>query len=195
MPTTLIIQEGTEDLKSLANNHYNLQVAKAVSAPGGSAQFNVVYASKSLAPNMTVEWGTNYGLNWTTEIPNPGAKVTYAGRWQACQLGESYDLTETGGWEINNDDPHKDKYSVNVGKNDYSQPIHVIVGIRDEQTGSWQAMFVSPDSLPHGGYGEYQPRDAVQLWYGEGIITETMISTQSTAVENFDMTKIPKQYF
>ncbi|MGJ2652976.1 hypothetical protein ACR8HV_22410, partial [Salmonella enterica subsp. enterica serovar Paratyphi A] len=100
-----------------------------------------------------------------------------------------------GGWEINNNDPHKDDYSVNVGNNNYSQPIHVIVGIHDQQTGTWQAMFVSPDSLPHGGYGEYQPRDVVQLWYGEGIIDQTMISTQSTAVENFDMTKISEQYF
>ncbi|KAM3462439.1 hypothetical protein MY5147_009826 [Beauveria neobassiana] len=182
MPTTLIIQEGTQDLKDLAKNHYNLQVAKAVSAPGGTARFNVVYASKSLAPNMSVEWGANYGINWTTEVPNPGATVTYTGRWQACKLGESYDLTETGGWEINNNDPHKDNSSVNVGKNGYTKPIHVI-------------MFVSPDSLPHSGYGQYQPRDVVQLWFGEGIITETMISTQSTAVQDFDMTRIPKQYF
>ncbi|KAM3436722.1 hypothetical protein NHJ13734_004964 [Beauveria thailandica] len=195
MAPTIVVQEGTEDLDFLSQNHYNLQVAKGVSAPGGEPKFNVVYDSEILGPNMTVEWTPKYGINWTTKIPNPGVHVTYTGRWQPCDLGDSYDLTDTGGWIINNNDPHRDESSVNVGKNGYATAVHVIVGILNEGTGAWQAFFVSPDKLPPKGYGQYQPRDNIKLWYGEGLITETMISTQSTEVEDFDMTNVPLQYF
>ncbi|KID84364.1 hypothetical protein MGU_08450 [Metarhizium guizhouense ARSEF 977] len=195
MTTSLTIQESPADLEFLSKNNYNLQVAKAVSAPGGKPTFNVVYKSKSLAPNMTVSWSPTYGLNWATEVADPGAQVVYAGNWQACELGQSYDLTSVGEWVINNKDPNKDANSVNVGNNGYPQAVNIVVGILNPETQSWEAIFVSQDQLPPQGFGEYQPRDVVQLWYEEGILTETMMSKQSTTVETFDMTKIPLEFF
>ncbi|KAM3507330.1 hypothetical protein MY10362_001856 [Beauveria mimosiformis] len=112
MTTTLVIEEGTKDREFLQNNKYSVQVAKGVSAPGGSAKFNVVYHSKTLAPSMTIEMSPKYAINWTTAMPNKGAKVTYTGKWQHCELGKSYHLTSTGGWEMNNNDPHKDSNSI-----------------------------------------------------------------------------------
>ncbi|KAG8412774.1 hypothetical protein J3458_013213 [Metarhizium acridum] len=140
MTTTLTVQEGANDLAFLSKNHYNLQVAKAVSAPGGKPVFNVVYKSTSLAPNMEVSWTPEYGLNWTTQMADPGAKVIYTGNWQACKLGESYNLTSVGEWVINNNDPNKDANSVNVGSNGYPQAVNIVVGIWNQDTQSWQAV-------------------------------------------------------
>jgi len=79
-----VVQEDDSDLGTLGNNSYQLQVAKCVASPPGSPPiFNVVYASALLAPNMSVSWQTQYGLNWSTKIPAKGAKVEYFGRWQA----------------------------------------------------------------------------------------------------------------
>lgn len=140
MSTTIVIEEGTEDRKFLHENHYSVQVSKGVSSPGGEVKFNVVYHSKKLSPSMTISWVPKYGLNWTSDMPNKGSKVTYTGRWQPCELGQSYNLTDTGGWEINNADPNKDPLAVNVGKNGYSESVNIVVGILNEDTGAWQAV-------------------------------------------------------
>ncbi|KAF5122599.1 hypothetical protein E5D57_013085 [Metarhizium anisopliae] len=195
MTTTLTIQENADDLQFLAGSHYNLQVAKAVSSPGGKPTFNVVYKSKSLAPNISVSWSPTYGLNWSRKMANPGAKVLYAGNWQACDLGQSYDLTKVGEWVINNNDTNRDPNSVNVGNNGYPEAVNIVVGILNPETQKWEAIFVSEDQLPPQGFGEYQPREEVALWYQEEIRTETMMSYQSTKVEKFDMTGKALQYF
>ena len=57
-----IFQEFPTDLPILEGNLCNLQVAKSVSSPGGNAKFNVVYESKFLGPNMSVEWTAKFAL-------------------------------------------------------------------------------------------------------------------------------------
>ncbi|KAH0592959.1 hypothetical protein MHUMG1_09205 [Metarhizium humberi] len=195
MTTTLVIQESSADLKWLTQNDYSLQVAKSVSYPGAQPKFNVVYQSKSLSPTMTVSWTPQYGLNWTTQMPANGAQVVYSGNWQPCDLGQSYNLTSDGEWVINNNDPHKDAMSVNVGLNGYPGPVNIMVGILDPNNNTWQAIFVSPDQLSPQGFGQYQPRDDVEMWYEVGMRTETMILNQDTAIEKFDMTGQALQYF
>ncbi|EFY97022.1 hypothetical protein X797_007509 [Metarhizium robertsii] len=197
MTTTLYIQESSADLKWLTHNNYSLQVAKSVSSPGAHSKptFNVVYQSQKLAPSMNVSWTPQYGLNWTTQMPASGAQVVYSGNWQPCDLGQSYNLTSDGEWIINNDDPNKDSMSVNVGLNGYPGPVNIIVGILDPNTNIWQAIFVSPDQLSPRGFGQYQPRDDVEMWYEEGMRTETIILNQDTAIENFSMTGKALQYF
>lgn len=142
MTTTLKIQENSADLKWLTQNDYSLQVAKSVSyaGDGGTPKFNVVYQSKRLSPTMNVSWTPQYGLNWTTQMPARGAQVVYSGNWQACALGQSYNLTSDGEWVINNNDPHKDARSVNVGLNGYPGPVNIIVGIFDPNHSTWQAV-------------------------------------------------------
>lgn len=79
-----VVQEDESDLKTLGSQDYQLQVAKCVANPPDTPPtFNVVYASKMLAPNMDVSWQTQYGLNWSTNVPAKGAKVEYSGFWQA----------------------------------------------------------------------------------------------------------------
>ncbi|KAJ5678615.1 hypothetical protein N7462_006859 [Penicillium macrosclerotiorum] len=178
MPTTTytaITQEEGADLATLSTNHYNLQVAKSVSTPGGSPTYNVVYRSSFLAYNMSVAWTTTYGINWTIEIPTQGAQITYAGRWQSCALGQSYDLDQKGEWVANQKNPYEHKDSVNVGGNHYPIPVHIIVGVQDPATLKWTP--------------------SVRLWFEEGTKTATMISTQGTEPQEFDMTSTPLFYF
>jgi hypothetical protein len=134
---TVIVQEEDPQLSQLSQNHYNLQVAKAVSSGGGPPQFTMVYMSTVLAPVMSIGWTVTYGLNWTTEIPSPGASVIYGGRWQQCDFGSSYDLNETGSWSVNNNDSNKDSKSLNVGRNGYSEAVHMMVGVKNTH-GEWK---------------------------------------------------------
>ncbi|EFY88804.1 hypothetical protein MAC_05239 [Metarhizium acridum CQMa 102] len=173
MTTTLTVQEGASDLAFLSKNHYNLQVAKAVSAPGGKPMFNVVYKSTSLAPNMEVSWTPEYGLNWTTQMADPGAKVIYTGNWQACKLGESYNLTNVGEWVINNKDPNKDANSVNVGSNGYPQAVNIVVGIWNQDTQSWQASY--PTLMPQN----HLPLSPGSSWDSAITITSSPSSVSS----------------
>lgn len=127
------IQENNNDLETLSKNKYQLQVAKSVSSPGSKPKFNVVYKSQTIVANVDVYWTTQYGLNWTTSIPNPGAEITFAGVWQLCELGQSCDHIAFGGWALSNDNPHKDENSLNVGVNCY-QPVNIVVGTQDPKT-------------------------------------------------------------
>ena len=43
--------------------------------------------------------------------------------------------------------------------------------------------------------GQYEPKESIQLWFSEGIQSQTMIATQATVVEDFDMTGNPVYYF
>ena len=129
-------QEETKDLGILGPNKYKLQVAKSVSN-GGTPTFNIVYQSQELAAEMSVAWSTTYGLNWTAKMPAKGAEVKFSGIWQECGLGQSYDLDTTGLWVPNQNNAKADKNSVNVGANHYPVPVHVMVGVKDEETGKW----------------------------------------------------------
>ncbi|GAB1311889.1 hypothetical protein MFIFM68171_02099 [Madurella fahalii] len=105
---TVTVQEHSNDLNILLNNQYQLQVAKSVSSPKGDPIFKVVYTSNMLAPNMNISWKVQYGLNWATKVPAPGAKVEYSGVWQACGAGQSYNLNSVGEWVVNDNDPNAD---------------------------------------------------------------------------------------
>jgi len=132
---TVIVQEKSGDLQILNDNRYSLQVAKSVSAPGGDPSFSLVYLSSFLGPTMSVSWETQYGLNWSTKVPYPGAKVEYYGNWQACKPGDSYQLNSTGDWVLSTNDPSADKNSLNVINN--YQAVNIIVGMQDSSTKTW----------------------------------------------------------
>ena len=135
---TTVTQESTQDLKTLKDNKYNLQVAKSVAASDGKTPiFNVVYTSQNLAPSMTVKWTTLYGLNWTSQVPNLGAQVTYNGKWQSCDLGQSFDLDEYGLWQANQNNPNAKRDYLNVGSNGYATPVNIVVGVQDPRSGDW----------------------------------------------------------
>lgn len=131
-----IVQEDHQSLQLLASNHYSLQIAKAVSTPGGKATFNLVYKSSSPNANLSIPWTSSYALNWTTEVAAPGTPVTCSGSWQSCNLGQSYDIDASGEWVASRDSSSSDAQSLNIGVNNYQQLVHVIIGVRDP-AGRW----------------------------------------------------------
>ncbi|KAM3458393.1 hypothetical protein MY3296_000599 [Beauveria thailandica] len=173
---TVNVNQTSKDRRILNANKYNLQIAKSASHPGGSPKFNIVYKSTHLAPEMDVSWTETYGLNWTQKVPAPGARVTYNGNWQECQLGDSNDLNSNG-------------------SNGYGSPINILVGIQDPNSQQWTAIYIEESQLLPKGHGEFQPRESVELWYQERELTETMISGQSTEVKKYDMAPTPTRWF
>lgn len=149
MPTRYAAQidESQMDRQILHRNNYLVHLAKSVVAGGGDAEFNVVFESKLIAPHMNISWGTTYGLNWTTEMPIPGADITFAGDWQTCELGQSYTVTPDGSWFAERNDPRADKESLNVASNDYPKEVHILVGVKNS-AGRW-----TPVSLQRAANG------------------------------------------
>ncbi|KAK4667662.1 hypothetical protein QC763_0059640 [Podospora pseudopauciseta] len=196
MPTRYIaeIDQSKEDRDKLRENQYLLQVAKAV-ATGDKPEFNVVYASKILAPHMNVQWTTKYGLNWATDMPAPGSEVMYSGTWQQCELGSSYTLDQDGDWSAKQENPHAKPDSLNVASNDYAVGVHIPVGVRDPTSKKWTPIWFGKNMLLTGTHGEYQPIETVNIWYQEGQRTATMISDQSTSVQPYEMPPSRPVYF
>jgi hypothetical protein len=131
------VREYDDDVTTLGNNHYYLQVAKSVAGGGGSPTYNVVYAARQSAPHTDVVWKTTYGLNWISQVPDPGATVTCSGEWQECDLGQSYDLNINGIWSVHDKDPNAKKNAVNVGQNNYVSGVNIVVGIYDSAADLW----------------------------------------------------------
>ena len=48
----------------------------------------------------TPDWKDQYGLNWTSSLPGPGISVIIGGEWQACNLGEVFDIDSNGFWVV-----------------------------------------------------------------------------------------------
>ncbi|KAL4724247.1 hypothetical protein ACLX1H_008860 [Fusarium chlamydosporum] len=186
---TAVTQQGPSDLESLAENGFQLQVALSVAGSDANPSFNVVYQSPPLAPNMNVSWTTNYGLNWTTEPVRPGTQVIYAGNWQSCGLGESYNLDNVGDWVPEQNNPNANPKALNVGKSGYGTGVNIVVGVQDVM-GRWRPIWVSPDQLLQGGGGQYEPLQTVQLWYQQGQNEGTIVSSQETPIERFDYNTI-----
>ncbi|KAF5628515.1 splicing factor 3b [Fusarium sp. NRRL 25303] len=176
---TATTQESTTDLAILREGGLQLQVEKSVADTSGTVTYNVVYQSHDLAHNMTVQWTTNYALNWITSIPNAGAKVEYEGNWQTCNAGDSWDLDSTGSWQPNQNNPSAKKNCLNVGKNGYEENVYIVVGVADK-SGHHSAIWVSPNKLLKNNGGECEPQETVTVWYEEGTKTESMVSTQQT---------------
>ena len=134
---SVTVNQPLANAKLLGNNNYNLHIAKSVaSALGAPHSFNVVYSSQNFYPNMSVTWTGMYGLGYLTDIPAPGAKVTYNGHWQPCTLGESYDIDSNGLWVPNQNDPSAKSDSLNIGNNNY-MPVFVIVGLSSDGGETW----------------------------------------------------------
>ena len=74
---------------------------------------------------MQVSYFTQYGLNWTTEMPSPGSAIVLSGSWQPYSLGQSFDLNRNGFGVASGINSYAEKESLNIGSNDYS-PVHII---------------------------------------------------------------------
>lgn len=187
---TIQVWETAYNAKELSQNHWNFQIAKSVATGSGGKAFNIVWQSKNVAPSTTISWKSVYGLNWTAEIPAEGLSVTLSGDWQACSLGDIYDLDSNGFWTTST--AKADSNYMNVGKVNYAYPnvdgIHIVVGIQND-AGSFDLIYVDPTALAVGDSAKYQPQESVEWWYQTNMRNATMIESASTAIGGVDFSK------
>lgn len=184
------LYESAFNASKLNGNHWNFQIAKSVNNGDGGATFNVVWQSKSVAPNTIIVWQDVYALNWTAAVPAAGVSVTISGDWQACKLGDSYDLDVNGFWTKSLSTTKADTKFMNVGKVLYQYPgvdgIHVVIGVQNA-SGDFDTIYVDPTPLPLNSSAKYQPQELVEWWYQADFRTSTMISSASTATGGVDL--------
>jgi len=145
----VIVESPPADRNALENNKYLLQVARSVSSLGKPAKFNVVFQTKPPKLISYLSLVDRYGLNWVSRVPASGAEVKVEGNWQAVQLGDSYDLTDRGLWAPSSKNPNADLHSLNVGKNENTSAVHVVVGVQNPDTQIWTPVctcYFSPTS-------------------------------------------------
>ncbi|KAI5358240.1 hypothetical protein Slin15195_G065670 [Septoria linicola] len=197
---TVHVQEFPDDLTVLTTNKYRLQVAKSVSTDSALPEYNVVYASHILAPDMTISWTEDYGLNWVQDMSKPGVNVTYGGQWIGGKLGDCFKLDSRGVY-IKDNSSTGEKDALNVVSNDYAVPVHVIVGVKDPSKADpsnpegWTPIYVSPKQILVKGNGHYTPKQGIQIWYETNDNTAKMISGHQSFKKDFDMTKTPEWWF
>ncbi|RUS13957.1 hypothetical protein BC937DRAFT_94541 [Endogone sp. FLAS-F59071] len=184
------VWEAQYDAQELISNGWNFQIAKSVANAAGDTTYNVVWQSKAIAPNTYISWQTVYALNFTANVPAAGVTVTVTGDWQACAIGQSYDLDENGFWQTSTSSG--DPNFMNVGKVNYEYPdtdgIHIVVGVKNSN-GSFDIIFIDETALPPGSTAKYQPQEKVKLWYQAGIQTSTIISSETTNNDEIDFSK------
>jgi len=187
---TIQVYESAFNANKLNSYGWNFQIAKSVNNGDGNAAFNVIWQSKSVAPNTLIVWQDVYALNWTAAVPAAGVSVTISGEWQSCMLGESYDLNATGFWTKSTSTTKADPKFMNVGNMLYQYPgadgIHIVIGIQNAG-GNFDPIYVDPTPLPPNSSAKYQPQELVQWWYQADIRTSTMISGASTAIGGVDL--------
>lgn len=183
----LVVNNEDDDLKTLADGGFNLQVAKSV-IKNGELMYNVIWQSKVLAPTISIRWQPIYGLNWTTDLPAEGLSVSLGGRWMQCNLGQALDLDKYGRWQ------HSTQKQVPnfmaIGINGYrpdtaTNGIHIVVGVQGAH-GQFDPIFVDPVELGPNMGASYQPQEKVKWWYEAGMKTSTMISSAHSGAEEGD---------
>lgn len=184
---TIEVYESAYNAKKLSENHWNFQIAKSVSTGTTLQKPNVVWQSKAVAPRTIIQWKDQYALNWTSSLPDPGVSVTISGEWQACNLGEVFDIDSTGFWSASTA-PKEDNF-MKVGKVNYQYPgadgLHIVVGIQNSD-GSFDPIFVDPISLILNSTASYQPQETIRWWYQSDMRTATMISNAHTSLGTVD---------
>jgi hypothetical protein len=186
---TIEVYESAYNAQMLDQNHWCFQIAKSVSTPGQSSPSppNVVWQSKAVAPRTNISWKDQYGLNWTIKLPDPGLSVTLNGEWQACNLGEVFDIGTDGFWTASA--VVADKDFMKVGKVGYQYPgvvgLHIVIGIQNSD-GGFDTIHVDPVSLALNDTASYKPQEVVTWWYQTGMRTATIISSAATTIGTVD---------
>jgi len=188
---TVAVWYTIDDYLELWEDHYSFQFAKSVVGTDGELTFNVVWQSCALSPSTSIKWTPVYGLNWTLSLPTGGLVVDIGGLWQQCDLGESYDILDTGLWAPS--DPSSatcKKDYLNIGNNGFKYGeylgIHILVGIKNG-AGTFDVIYVDPKKIGIGMHASYQPQETCQWWYQAGARTGTMISDIGTKIHQYDM--------
>ncbi|KAF0319044.1 hypothetical protein GQ607_013725 [Colletotrichum asianum] len=181
------VHEDRNDLETLLAQKHRLKVAMSVQAITGAhpSNFNVVYQSVPLSPNMHLCWTGQYAINWISHIPADGTRLeNFNGNWQPWRIGKSYSLHRTGYWDkasptrglrIHN--------TIEVSGNDYGS-VHVVVGLqRSEPSGktTWVPIFIDESELAKGGGRRYELDHRVKMWFGTEDSDSTKVSRAELA--------------
>ncbi|KAK0647009.1 hypothetical protein B0T16DRAFT_458876 [Cercophora newfieldiana] len=173
--------ESPFDTKNIKSNGWNLQVAKAVASGTGSPTISLVWQSRAMSPITSIQWKVEYALGWTAVVPDQGVQVSISGVWQSCAKGEAYEINTDGFWERSKQpaDP-KDAGWLNVANVNYRYPgvvgVHIVVGIRNAETGRFDPIFVDKAALGPGSKGRYQPQEMVTWWLAGSDMTGQVYS-------------------
>ncbi|KAM7218663.1 hypothetical protein V8F06_005982, partial [Rhypophila decipiens] len=186
---TLTWYESKIDNDAIKANNWKFQIAKLVAtSPNVPPTYNIVWQSKATAPATTLSWKVQYALGWTADAPSDGVTVRITGNWQPCNLGESYDIDTDGYWTSS---PNAGEQGwLNVGKIYYSYPgvqgIHIVVGVWNIKTASYDPIFVDKTTLPHGSSAQYQPHENTSWWLQGGDLTGQVFSQTQSPSTSFD---------
>jgi hypothetical protein len=173
--------ESEADAINIQNNGWNLQLAKAVASGSAAPTYNMIWKSRALAPITSISWKVEYALGWTAQVPDSGMSIRITGKWQPCNKGESFDINPMGYWKRSTE-PVEAQYAgwLNVGKIQYSYRgvlgIHIVVGIRNAESGLFEPIFVDKATLGRGSSGRYQPQESVSWWLEAGDRTGSVFS-------------------
>ncbi|KAH8781098.1 hypothetical protein F5883DRAFT_685403 [Diaporthe sp. PMI_573] len=173
--------ESEADAINIQNNSWNLQLAKAVASGSAAPTYNMIWKSRALALITSISWKVEYALGWTAQVPDSGMSIRITGKWQPCNKGESFDINPMGYWQRSTE-PVEAQYAgwLNVGKIQYSYPgvlgIHIVVGIRNAESGLFEPIFVDKATLGRGSSGRYQPQESVSWWLEAGDRTGSVFS-------------------
>ena len=150
---TVALWESAYDNTLLNKNEFNFCIAKSVIDKTGQPIFNVVWQSKAPRPRATISWQVQYGLNWSTGVPDgSNAQVTVGGAWQACNPGESFDLTSDGLWAPSAPGTGNPRPGfLNVGKNYCQYPgqtgINILVGVLNSAGDDYDTVSISVNAF------------------------------------------------
>lgn len=183
--------ESRDDAVNIRNNGWNLQLAKAVKSGSAAATYNMIWKSRALAPDTSISWKVQYGLNWTAQVPNDGVSISIGGEWQACNKGQSFDVDSLGYWTPSTNPVPADRAGwLNVGNIEYSYPgvlgIHIVVGVLNAVSGDFEPIFVDKATLPPGSSGWYQPQETVSWWLESGDHTGEIFSGTKSNSTTYD---------
>ena len=172
--------ESSYDLSKLNQNHWQFQIVKLVAtSPDSPPVSNVIWKSLALQPQAKISWPVKYGLNWSVTVPSEGITVSVGGRWKACDKGQAYDLTNLGEWTVSTTSTGKPGW-LTVGTINYAYPgvpgIHVVVGVENPATQTFDPIFIDPTELPVGSSGSYQPQEEVKWWLEGSNLTGSVYS-------------------
>ncbi|OIW30155.1 hypothetical protein CONLIGDRAFT_576341 [Coniochaeta ligniaria NRRL 30616] len=161
--------EGSCDLGKINQNHWSFQIAKLVAT-----------SPNSPPPQANISWPVQYGLNWSANLPAAGISVSVGGRWQACDKGQAYDLTNLGEWVVSTSSSGTPGW-LTVGTINYAYPdvpgIHIIVGVKNPATNSFDPIFIDTTELPPSSSGSYQPQEQVKWWLEGSNLSGSVYST------------------
>jgi len=189
---TLTWYETQKDADRISHNEWNLQIAQKVATSNAAAKANVIWQSVAVAPSTSIAWNAEYALNWAADLPSSGVQIHLKGKWQPCNPGESFDIGLDGFWKPSTPSTG-DAGWLNVGNVGYqyggSDGLHIVVGLKNSATNSFQSLFIDSAVLPLGSSARFQLKETMTWWLSAGTLTGEVFSASASSTATKDFSK------